>query len=112
MEKHFEDFFFKEYYYFLKETPKGSEGEDLFNTRIKEHINRMAEKQMQGDTGECDLPGRLLQARIITTNRSSLNTDCGALPEVTTSHSPAQSHIYITKHIKKKQNTQSIPIPT
>lgn len=48
MEKHFEDFFFKEYYYFLKETPKGSEGEGLFNTRIKEHINRMAEKQMQG----------------------------------------------------------------
>lgn len=51
MEEHFEDFFFKEYYYFLKEAPKGSEGGDLFNTKIKkpkQHINRMAEKQMQG----------------------------------------------------------------
>lgn len=51
MEKHSGIYFLKIYYCFLKEAPKGSEGGDVFKTKIKkleQHINRMAEKQKQG----------------------------------------------------------------
>lgn len=50
----------------------------------------------------------LLQAGIITTNRSSLNTDCGVLPNITASHNLARSNIYIRKH---QQITQSPNVP-
>lgn len=70
MEKRCEDLFFL-ILLFFKEDPKGSEGGDLFN---KNKEAQAAHKQDgRGDIGECDVPGRLLQARIITTNRSNLH---------------------------------------
>lgn len=67
--------------------------------------------KLSGDIEEHDLPAKPSPAAgIITTNRSSLNTDCGALPNAATNHNPAQSNIHITKHEQIKTKTQTLPI--